>query len=440
MTDWYPSVATRRLSVHFFLRNRLLVISSVLAPVVLMGIWSGLQTFSELNRSYGLTGEVNEIQWRGHQIVDELITINGLLALALATKSREYDNQIELQARFLDVNISALLTQPFLASLISKKDIDYLGTVTDSVDTRLLTGLTAPDTDYARLLTLIDEFLPEVRRITTLTNTASYVRAHASEQAKDYYLENFTWALFAASLLFVAAWLLLLYRSKAEYNDSVRQFSLLFSHMTVTRINGLNLWAQECLSPDEYPDALLLEKARNRIENLTVMSQWLSHVAFPRMNEEMSPLVPVAHIVNELSNRTGQPKPVLLIEQPAAAISVPEAHYHLILQELVSNAQDALIGVDRPEITIRAVVNRTVIGRKRLTISVSDNGPGMSGSQIAQAVKPFYSTKGEASGHSGLGLYGCMEMVRTMRGKFSISSSPGRGTTMKFSCPISLNT
>lgn len=432
-------MAKRRVLRGLFRGNQLLLASCVFALIILPGIWFTLQSVSELSRSYDLTADVNEIQWRGHQIMEELVTMSGLLALASATKSHKHDPQTKLHSQFLDANISALLTQPFLVDLISKRDIDYLKTLSRLVNAEILPGLSQPNSDYDRPLSLINEFLPEVRRITTLANTASYVRARTAAQSKEFYLVNFTYAIFAAAVLLVMAWLSLLYRSKAQYNDSVRQFSLLFSHMTVTRINGLNFWSHESLTPDEYPDAILLEKARNRIENLTVMSQWLSRIAFPRADQEDTSLVSIANIVADLGKRSGQPKPVLLTDRQAAGIKVPEAHYHLILQELVSNAQDALAQTFDPKITIHAFVNRTPFGQKRLTIKVEDNGPGMSKEQISNAVTPFCSTKSEANSHSGLGLYGCMQMVRTMCGKFSISSSPRRGTIMQFSCPIYLN-
>ncbi|MBN9137608.1 MAG: sensor histidine kinase, partial [Phyllobacterium sp.] len=58
-------------------------------------------------------------------------------------------------------------------------------------------------------------------------------------------------------------------------------------------------------------------------------------------------------------------------------------------------------------------------------------GIGMSPSTLAKAKEPFFSTK--AGVHLGLGLTNCMELVKTMAGKFKITSTPDVGTTVRIS-------
>lgn len=410
------------------------------APLLLMGVWSALQNFSERNRSYALIAEINEIQWRSSKIREDIIGISGLLALASATQSDQYKEQIEQQSSFLAVNIDALLSQPFLSSLIKAEEVDYLKALTILFDDVIIPELNKSAPDYDFLQKKIQHYQPEIWRITTLASTASYVRTRTAELAKESNFLNFTYALFIAILAVVVWWAVLLYRSRAQYNDQVRQFSLLFSHMTVTRINGLNLWAHECISPDEYPDPHLLDKARKRLEYLTVMTQWLSRIAYPNFDAGNTSYVSLASIVSDQAIRSGYPRPEFQADQSAAQTLVSEAHYHLILQELISNAQDALNGKADARIIVHASIKREWFAAKRLRVVVEDNGPGMSKEQIAKAVTPFYSTKGETFGHSGLGLYGCIGMVRTMRGKFTVTSEPGRGTRMEFSCPLNFYT
>lgn len=120
------------------------------APLLLMGVWSALQNFSERNRSYALIAEINEIQWRSSKIREDIIGISGLLALASATQSDQYKEQIEQQSSFLAVNIDALLSQPFLSSLIKAEEVDYLKALTILFDDVIIPELnkSAPDYDF----------------------------------------------------------------------------------------------------------------------------------------------------------------------------------------------------------------------------------------------------------------------------------------------------
>ncbi|WP_457301074.1 ATP-binding protein [Phyllobacterium sp. P5_D12] len=48
---------------------------------------------------------------------------------------------------------------------------------------------------------------------------------------------------------------------------------------------------------------------------------------------------------------------------------------------------------------------------------------------MAKAKQPFFSTK--AGGHVGLGLTNCVELMKTMAGRLDISSTPGKGTSVR---------
>ncbi len=209
-------------------------------------------------------------------------------------------------------------------------------------------------------------------------------------------------------------------------------FCLLFSHMSVTRINGLNLWAHDCLSPDSAPDPAMLEKARNRLQYLTHMTHRLNQIARPGYDADLATLVPLKAVIDTLSLGKTHPCIYFVADENTAYVQVADVHYHLILKELISNARDA----NSKNIAICASLKQKLFGRQHLSVEVQDNGTGMSRDLIKEATKPFYSTKGEVNGHSGLGLHGCMALVRAMKGTFSIRSKLGMGTSVRFSCPV----
>jgi signal transduction histidine kinase len=57
-----------------------------------------------------------------------------------------------------------------------------------------------------------------------------------------------------------------------------------------------------------------------------------------------------------------------------------------------------------------------------------DTGRGMSAAELARAVEPFFSTKGEHG--TGLGLAICQQIIDHHRGTMRLDSSPGVGTTV----------
>lgn len=94
-----------------------------------------------------------------------------------------------------------------------------------------------------------------------------------------------------------------------------------------------------------------------------------------------------------------------------------------VLASVVANAVEAL---DRPgEIIVRG---QWVSATDRVTLSVVDDGPGMNDAQRARAGKPFHTTKPRGL---GVGLALARRVLERFGGLLEISSTPGRGTTVR---------
>jgi len=94
------------------------------------------------------------------------------------------------------------------------------------------------------------------------------------------------------------------------------------------------------------------------------------------------------------------------------------------LMNLVNNALQA--GSGELRIWARFVDEATLL------LSVSDQGPGMSPEQLAQAQEPFYTTKSQGT---GLGLAVAQVVARAHLGEFFIISQVGQGTEAGFRLP-----
>ena len=102
------------------------------------------------------------------------------------------------------------------------------------------------------------------------------------------------------------------------------------------------------------------------------------------------------------------------------------AFSHALLNVL-SNAADALAGAPEPVITVRASRRGDMV-----SVTVEDNGPGMTGEQMRDLFKPFHTTKPKGT---GLGLVIVKKMMSKMKGSIEIRSEKGKGTVIGLYLP-----
>ncbi|MBZ3693279.1 sensor histidine kinase [Phyllobacterium calauticae] len=402
---------------------------------VLIGLASFLQTDKYRSQAYDIIGEVNEVQWRSTQAREKMVSIMGWARLAALTKSQEYRAKILSESTYLAINAKTLIALPYTEKIMPKVDIDLIKTLLDYINNELMPQLARADPDYNLIVARFEDFWPAIV-LTTTGNLGNTQKRTADLEQKALY-DNFLYAFVFATAIMVVLFAMVAYRSKALYNNQVRQFALLFSHMTFTRINGLSMWMHETLSPEENPDAKLLDMARKRITDLSVVTDWLARIAYPKFDQDNTPIVTLGTILDQITRPDGSTIPIVRADVKAMQLLVPQGQFHLMLHELLRNAKDAVEDELHPHIVIKVnIARRWPIG-KDLIVAIEDSGVGMSREQIKKATTPFFSTKGESRGHSGLGLTGCARLIQTMGGSLAIQSSKGNGTTVTLACPLS---
>ena len=96
-----------------------------------------------------------------------------------------------------------------------------------------------------------------------------------------------------------------------------------------------------------------------------------------------------------------------------------------VLGSLLANAYEAVGEGGRVSV-------RTRLASTNVLVQVSDDGPGMSERQLARIFRPFYTTKPKGLG-AGLPL--ARRIIERFGGAISVSSAPGRGTTVEVRLP-----
>jgi DNA-binding NtrC family response regulator len=193
---------------------------------------------------------------------------------------------------------------------------------------------------------------------------------------------------------------------------------------------------------EDHPARKFVEAVRDSANRGSSLSNQL--VTFSR-KKEVAPEVFELNEMVEQSRRLMQP---LLGEQIVFKMRLDERELNTlcdrsqleqVVLNLVVNARDAM-----PEggaITLSTGVRDVEDSQSSLdpgtyvTLSVSDEGVGMSQETISRAFEPFFTTKPVGKG-TGLGLSTAYGIVKQADGDIVIDSEPGEGTSITISLPM----
>jgi len=109
-----------------------------------------------------------------------------------------------------------------------------------------------------------------------------------------------------------------------------------------------------------------------------------------------------------------------------------------VLLNLLINARQAMLGKGG-SLTLKAAA----VEENEIRIQVIDTGPGIPENLLPKIFQPFFTTKGTAhkdeSRGTGLGLAICKDIVEHHKGRITVESQVGRGTTFSIYLPAADN-
>ena len=108
---------------------------------------------------------------------------------------------------------------------------------------------------------------------------------------------------------------------------------------------------------------------------------------------------------------------------------INEMHLRKSLRALLTNAGEALQGVESGCIKISSEINRG----KELIVRVTDNGCGIRKNLLKKVFLPFFTTKGIE--YSGIGLSMVEKFVESQGGRISVVSQPEVGSVISMAFP-----
>jgi len=151
----------------------------------------------------------------------------------------------------------------------------------------------------------------------------------------------------------------------------------------------------------------------------------------------------VSAMVDLLRTMTG-PSITLVVNRNDFGVHVcmDRGRLEQVIVNLAVNARDAMhaggklvIETGKTDISVRSPCGNLAPGQY-VTLSVSDNGSGISPDHIERIFEPFFSTKAAPGKGTGLGLSIVYSIVHQTGGHIAVESKPGQGTSFRILLPV----
>lgn len=110
---------------------------------------------------------------------------------------------------------------------------------------------------------------------------------------------------------------------------------------------------------------------------------------------------------------------------PSGEVAMPVADLRVVLTEIFNNARECR-GEEREKVQV--TIGAEVDGSDRLTVIVSDDGPGMPGGLLGRAAEPFVTTR---EGHLGVGLTRVATLMGMYGLEWELDNREERGVTVR---------
>lgn len=191
-----------------------------------------------------------------------------------------------------------------------------------------------------------------------------------------------------------------------------------------------DLLQDRAVAEDRQARGEVCEAIVGEAQRLTAMLAELSVYASGATRQLTLEPFPLHELVRELARHAERDGGFdLRLERVDEAQVLADPYYlRQAIENLVSNARDAMAGMPDPRLALR--LERRGAAAE---LTVADNGPGIPGDRLGTIFVPFLSAKSKGM---GLGLAICKEIVEGHRGRVEVQSAVGAGTQFRIYLPL----
>ncbi len=224
-------------------------------------------------------------------------------------------------------------------------------------------------------------------------------------------------------------------------NEELERFAYVASHdlkTPIRGINGLTDMIQEDLegylsTPGANPDvATNLERIRDRVLRMEKLTNGILKMSRVGTRDTEDAPVSLAEIVGSLATDLGLDPHQCKLIGGREEVSCDPVNFHSVIENLIGNA--IKYHDDRSNLHINVTANAQ---GDRLTVSVSDNGPGIDPKFHDRIFEVFQALRtGEGAENTGIGLAIVRKAVESHGGTVRLESEPGKGATFTFDWPL----
>jgi len=185
----------------------------------------------------------------------------------------------------------------------------------------------------------------------------------------------------------------------------------------------------------------MIATATQRGETLT--RQLLTYSRQQTLSPEVVDLTQRLPTIRDLLVRSLQAEIEIKVEVPQepCAVRVDASEFEFAILNLAVNAKDAMphggtLSIRAKAVTLRDEASAEGLAGEFVAVRVADSGNGIAPDVLGRVFEPFFTTKEVGKG-TGLGLSQVYGFAKQSGGTATVSSAPGRGTTVTIYLPRS---
>lgn len=224
--------------------------------------------------------------------------------------------------------------------------------------------------------------------------------------------------------------------ARSEREMAWREMAKQVAHEIKNPLTPMKLSVQQLLrtyNPDDPKSGDKLKKVANsiveQIDALTkIANEFSTFAKMPNPSEERLDIIALINGVKEVFNADGKTTIRFESNKKEAFLLADKDQFVRVFNNLLKNAIQAIPSDREGIILVNAVVNNGFI-----TVSIKDNGIGISEEKHEKIFVPYFTTK---STGTGLGLAMVKQIIENHKGQINFESEEGVGTTFHVKLPI----